>query len=200
MKKPVKTASIQDIMNQMAGHMDVILDRRDAAAHGPAAAALMDEVQMWLSVDPLLAELHKQYLDARAHHAKIQARHGDGDPMTDIAADMKDSAQCAVDTRIIELRQDAEARTMLQFIIRKAAAAREADLVAAECDRSTRFWRDFAVRKAPSAVARAGNSFFMMMVTLMALQQIADQAYRQLQIADVFSRASGPRRLSAASG
>lgn len=54
--------------------------------------------------DPLLASLIKQYLNASRQHKSLMKLHGYHDPMADVAADMVDSAWCAVQTRIIELQ------------------------------------------------------------------------------------------------
>ena len=183
-------------MNQMAGHMDSLLDAQDHARRA-ANPAMLDEIRMWVAVDPLLADLHKQYLDARINHARLKSKHGDTDPICDVASDMEDSARCAVDTRIIELRQCAESKAALQAIIRKAHTEREAELVNDERARSTQFWREFAVRKVPRVVERAQFSFFQMMVGIIILQQLAAEAHQHLRIADNFCRAAGARRFAA---
>jgi hypothetical protein len=198
MNRTERRTSIQDIMNQMAGRMDSLLDACDHA-HASSGPNMLDEVRLWVSVDPLLADLHKQYLDARINHTRVRDKHGSRDPITDIASDMEDSTQCAVETRLIELRQSAEAKALLQAIIRKAHAVREDELVAVERARSSRYWKQFALRKASRATARGQNSFFMMIIGLLMLQQLTDQASLHLHIADIFSRVSGANRRLAAS-
>lgn len=194
MHRTERRTSIQEIMNQMAGRMDSLLDQHDREADG---SALLDEVRMWIAMDPLLAELYKQYLDARAHYARLKEKHGDSDPICDVAADMQDSARCAVDTRIIELRQSEEGKSALQAMIRKVNARREAELVAAGRARSARYAQSFAARKAPRAADRGQTSFFKMMMGIIVLQQLTDEACEHLRIAEAFSRVAGSRRLAA---
>lgn len=195
-QKTEKRTSIQEIMNRMAGHMDVLLDESGHTQQGPRPT-LLDEVRLWVAVDPLLAELHKQYLDAQKNHARLKNRHGESDPICDVAADMEDSAKCAVDTRMIELRQSEEAKAAVQAIIRKAQDNRAAQLVAAEHAQSSQFWRNFAVRKAPLAVARGQGSYFKMMIGVLVLQHLIGNAQHHLRIAEAFCRAAGLKRLAA---
>lgn len=190
--------SIQEIMNQMAGRMDSLLDARDDA-HAAHQPAMLDEVLLWMAVDPLLADLHKQYLDAKANHACLRDKNGSKDAMAAIAADMEDSARCAVDTRILELRQSGEAKAVLQAMIRRAHDERYDAMVAAERARTAAYWKNFALRKAPRAVERGRNSFFSMMIGLMLLQQLVEHARLHLRIAEIFSTVAEPRARLAAS-
>ncbi len=187
-------------MNQMAGRVDSLLDQH-AQEHDRDAAkpAMLDEIRMWIAVDPLLAELHKQYLDVRAHHARLKDRHGESDPICDVAADMEDSARCAVDTRIIELRQSGEGKAAMQAMIRKAHADREEALVAAEREKSAAYWKKFSMRRAPREAERPFISFYNMMVCIIILHQLADERNR-LRMGDTFGLAAGSMRRLAVSG
>lgn len=202
MNRTAKTASVQDVMNKMAGRVDALLDQReDGRRKASPASALQEEIRIWMAVDALLANLHKQYLDAKMHHARLAQRHGKGDPMEEVAADMAASAKCAVETRLIELRHSTEAKLAFQAMIRREYAAQEEMLAAAEQARASRFWKQFSARKAPRAVQRGHDSFISMMIGLIALQQLVDQAQTHLSIAAAFCRvAAGIRRPSAVSG
>lgn len=202
MNRTANTASVQDIINKMAGRVDVLLDQRDSGRKKPVpASALQEEIRIWMAVDPLVADLHKQYMDARAHHARLVQLRGKGDPMEEVAADMAESAKCAVETRLIELRHSAEAKLAFQAMVRREWAAREARLIEEERARASRFWKQFSARKTPRVVQRGHDSFISMMIGLMAMQHLIDQAHTHLSIAAAFCRvAAGIKRPSAVSG
>ncbi|PZQ43274.1 MAG: hypothetical protein DI551_12430 [Micavibrio aeruginosavorus] len=77
----------------------------------------LDEMQAFVMLDPLLADLHKQYLDAKANYQSALKEFGKHDGMTEIAAQMEDSAWCAMQTRYMEVRADrammAQAQSMM---------------------------------------------------------------------------------------
>jgi len=196
MNRPERRTSIQELMNKMAGRVDSLLDQQDhdsRATHPP----VLDEIRMWIAVDPLLAELHKQYLDVRAHRARLKEKHGESDPICDVAVDMEDSARCAVETRLIELRKSEESRSALKALIRKTHAAREAELLAAEREKTSAYWREFSIHKTPRVVERGLMSFMNMMFYVIILQQLTEEACHRLRIADSFMRAASRRRLVA---
>lgn len=95
--------SLQSIMNSMVGRLDDIL---------PDQLQNLSEdkdwpfIHLYLKIDPVLAQLYKQYCDARAKLSRLCAERGKDDPMSEIAADMKDSAHAAVATRMLELQED----------------------------------------------------------------------------------------------
>lgn len=95
------TAQLQEIMNAVSGHLDSVLD-------APAVAPVCknDEMAACMQVDPVLASLNKQYVDAKAIRRRSEKEYGADDCMTMIAADMEDSAWCAMQTRYMELRSD----------------------------------------------------------------------------------------------
>jgi hypothetical protein len=61
-------------------------------------------MQAFLQLDPLLADLHKRYLDAKATRIQAHKEYGAGDGMGEMTAMMEDSAWCAMQTRYMELR------------------------------------------------------------------------------------------------
>lgn len=85
----------------------------------------MDDMSAFLLIDPVFAGLNKHYLDAKAIRRQSEKEYGAGDVMTSIAADMEDSAWCALQTRYMELRGDAA----------MSAAAKEKMAEADECER-----------------------------------------------------------------
>ena len=99
--------SLQSIMNGMVNRLDDIL---------PDDLQNIPEDQDWplihiyLKIDPVLAQLYKQYCEARSKLDQLHRERGPDDPMAEVAADMKDSTHTAVDTRLLELKDDAEAQ------------------------------------------------------------------------------------------
>ncbi len=91
--------SLQDIMNDVSAKLD-------GALLAPPAVPVLTELQAFLTFDPLLAGLHKEYLDARDNRAKAVKDFGRDDAMTEMAMLVEDSAWCAMQTRYMELRAD----------------------------------------------------------------------------------------------
>lgn len=85
---------LQSIMNDVSAH---IVER---------TPSVVTELQAFLIVDPLLAALHKEYLDAKETRCKSEKDFGKHDPMTDMALLVEDSAWCAMQTRYMEVRTD----------------------------------------------------------------------------------------------
>jgi len=96
--------SLQAIMSKMIGRLDDILP--DQLSHTLPEERQWPFIQIYMKLDPVLAALYKQYCDARAKLNRLQIEHGPTDPMTDVAFDMKDSAEAAVTTRLLELQDD----------------------------------------------------------------------------------------------
>ncbi len=110
--------SLREIMNAVSVNLDRVLDC--APAGRPAALSEMDA---FAGLDPLLADLNKDYLDARSAHQSACRDFGSDDGMTSMAAVMMDSAWCAMQTRYMELRAD---RAMMARAQKAMAAARAA--------------------------------------------------------------------------
>ncbi|MGZ9098033.1 MAG: hypothetical protein ACXW30_07045 [Micavibrio sp.] len=190
MKRDLKTASVQDIMAQMAGRMDTLLDASERTRTARETGIIPDELRFWMAVDPLLADLHKQFLDARANHISLTRQRGAKDPMADVANDMADSAQCAFETRLLELRRDEDSKAMVLALMRRAHQEHERDLSEQARAESAAFWRDFSHRKTGRAVSQGSDSFWMVMVGLMVLRQALKTTEEKLSIAAIFSRAT----------
>ena len=79
----------------------LVRDTRDYDAHDE-----LDEINMYASLDPVLADLLKQYKDADKQSQFLGIAYSQDDPMAEIAHDRRDSAWSMVQTRIIELRGD----------------------------------------------------------------------------------------------
>ena len=66
----------------------------------------LDEINLYASLDPILADLLKQYKDADKQSTYLEDTFSGDDPMAEIAFDRTDSAWSAVQTRLLELRED----------------------------------------------------------------------------------------------
>jgi len=97
--------SLQSIMNDMAA--GTIAPPSSLAAQKPhLPQEPLTEIDAFMAQDTLLAHLHKEFLNAQSEHAQLLKANGADDAMTDVAADMMDSAWCAMQTRLMELRRD----------------------------------------------------------------------------------------------
>lgn len=96
-----KGVPLQEIMNEVSTR----LDHAPAKTLKPAArSGNMTELQAFIALDPLLADLNKQYLDAKANRIQSEKDFGRGDGMCDMAAILEDSAWCAMQARYMEVR------------------------------------------------------------------------------------------------
>jgi hypothetical protein len=109
-----KEKPLHQIMNDIAGRLDAICPAHEMASSSPlsptkkkkrAPLEPLGEMEAFMQLDPLLADLQRQYIDAKLQRQELCKAHGDKDPMSEIAMDMEDSAWCAAQTRYIELRQ-----------------------------------------------------------------------------------------------
>ena len=115
-----------DIMNVVATGLDSgeispenAKRTRQTSSARPAGPALT-EFDAFAHLDPLLAGLQKQYLDAKAQRLQAVKEFGADSPMTEMAVDAEDSAWCAAQTRYIELRADRALMGEAQTMIREA--------------------------------------------------------------------------------
>lgn len=170
-------------MNKMSGRMDVLLDQRGSAQAARKTGVEFDEVHLWISVDPLLADLHKRYLDLRANHRDIAKRHGVRDPMAIIAADMADSARCAADTRLIEIRQNQS----LRAVVRAARIKAHNERVRTQAGES---------RSLQPVISRvrlkqqAGEGFWMLFILMLMMRGILETTRHRLSMAMEFQNAT----------
>jgi hypothetical protein len=73
----------------------------------------LDEINLYATLDPILAGLLKQYKDADKQADYLDNSFSIDDPMAEIAHDRRDSAWSAVETRLIELREDEKFASMV---------------------------------------------------------------------------------------
>lgn len=89
----------------------------------------LSEMDALVSQDELLAHLHKEFLNAKGSFDRLVRENGADDAMTEVAADMMDSAWCAMQTRMMEVRAKGEimarAQAMMQASKRKMQETQE---------------------------------------------------------------------------
>lgn len=115
----MSTHSLSDVLNDLAG------GRAAALARDIVPVSSVTEESLFIGQDAVLASLNREYLNSRAYHDAARREHGADSPMTDIAADALDSAWCAMQTRLMELRADGGLMRLVQTKLRDAA--REAE-------------------------------------------------------------------------
>lgn len=183
------TGSLQETMNKMTGRVDTLLD---VHGHKHSRADMGDEIRFWISADPLLGSLHKQYMDARSAHVRLMKLTGQGDAMADVAADMVDSAKSAFETRLIEARTMEEVRCRVNLLRKKAAEALEEERL--EHSRVMRERLRLANAREVTP-AQAKSSFFTTIIMWVALQEMLTITRQQLSAASAFASAASGVRL-----
>lgn len=148
------------------------------------------EIKAYIGLDPLLGDLHKQYLDARSFHKKLLRENGKDDAMTEIALDARSSAVSAIETRVLELKKDEALRSVVAYRLRKAELAREEELSAD----TKEYWKKIRGFNAVQAQAEKQRSegeegFFMAVMFLIIMNRMLQKARRKLSIASVFDTA-----------
>jgi hypothetical protein len=84
-------------------------------------------INVYIAVDPVLANLYKQYCAAKENLGKLLVQNGSQDPMTEIAWDMHDSLRSAIETRLLELKDDEAVSGRIKAIIANRSAMRFID-------------------------------------------------------------------------
>lgn len=158
-------ASIRDVMNALCRNSGQIEDQRKAPRPDTATRALPDgaEIERFMAVDPLTVTLYKNYVDARAHYLATLGGGEKGSALADIAADLADSAWCALESRIHELRENESARKrahLLETLEAQDRARRAGDL-AASAGVSDRLMIDRDQREKRAARHARDRAFFL---------------------------------------
>lgn len=112
----METQSLHQIMNEMASRVDAIHpEPKDLRPSNP-----LSELEAFIQIDPLLASLQKDYLDAKSQRVELVALYGGEDAMVEVIMDMEDSAWCAMQTRFLELHDERELMERAQRLMRRA--------------------------------------------------------------------------------
>lgn len=121
----MKQCSLEAIISDMIRRLDTI---RPDGQDTPSADDPLREIAALAATDPVLAALHKEYLEANSRHKKLVRENGADDAMAEVAADMLASARSAVQTRLIELQdvRESEGRAVLERRMLAKKAEQEA--------------------------------------------------------------------------
>lgn len=110
-------ALLISIMNDVSGYLDTV----------QAPVSVASEMDAFIALDPLLASLHKRYLDAKQFRIRAQAEYGADDGMADMAVIAEDSAWCAMQTRYMEVRKDRAMMAQAQKLMAEALVEEAAE-------------------------------------------------------------------------
>lgn len=130
------TMRIEDILLQIEDRLETL--RLNDSNPAPVSLDPLSEVGLYLSVDRLIADLYRQYLEAQRQFVLALGEHGADDPMTEIAKDMSESCFCALETRLIELRQDETLAARVEKVQKDQRAAYEREMAARQADYARR--------------------------------------------------------------
>lgn len=177
-QRGMKMSSLRDIMNDMIACPERLED------HLRRENAIRTRIEAWTAIDPLLADLYKQFLDAKTYHRKVAGRHGSDAPMAIVASDMTDSAGSAFQTRLLEIRRDRSLRRRVLALLREARRYKEKEKRKAlqSFYRQQGFMHD--KRKA------AEDSFNLAVFLWWMLYFVLENTRRTLSLANDFAQAS----------
>lgn len=165
----IRPKSLDSLMDDMASRLETIK---------PAVLREVSRIEVLIAVDPLLASLHKEFCDVKGRHNKLLETNGPDDAMVEVSADVVDSAQSALDTRILELEEEAagegdEAIALRRHIRREKARA--------ELELSQKIHKEKKERE------KENDAFFWMMVWTWITQQTLAAARNTLSASAAFS-------------
>lgn len=164
------------------------------------AAEMLTSVQAFIAVDPLLASLHKQSVDAKARHGALIKSHGKHAPMTIVAADMSDSAESAFKTRLIEVKRNCELRARARALRRKLKVLAEMEHNAKSVRRHARMQEEYHRQRRDGRTRvrkEAEDSHALLLWLWWMLYFTSKRATRALSLANAFAQVNdnnGARR------
>ncbi len=187
----MQKGNLQEIMNRMVNRFEILkTEGADSYQKDP-----WTEIKAYIGLDPVLGDLHKQYLDARAQHKKLLSENGKNDAMTEIALDVRASSVSAIETRVIELRQDEALKSVVAYRLRKAELVKEYELSA----NSKAYWQKIRGYHETQVKTQARKSredgtasFFAAMIFLSIMDQMLSAARSRLSIASIFDAVRDP--------
>jgi hypothetical protein len=187
----MKNRDLQSIIRDMATRLDV----HHQPGEAPVASGFYNEVEAYMSVDATLARLYKEFLDARRTRVRALEQQGEGSAMSEIARDLEESAQSAMETRMIELREDRMKKAMVERMMAHASMT-EMDAYRSEkakwyADRQAEY---FAQERRDDAIAAkrqqdGEDSFLTLMMMWWMMRQMVRQTQVRLSLAKSFARA-----------
>ena len=116
-------ASLSDLMNMMISRLEYT---HPEEMENIPESKKWDMIGVYASVDPILASLYKQYCEAKENLGKLLIEKGAQDPMTEVAWDIHDSLRSAIETRLLELKEDGLVSSRVAAIQTNKFASRSA--------------------------------------------------------------------------
>ncbi|MFN3828218.1 MAG: hypothetical protein ACK4NR_11415 [Micavibrio sp.] len=197
----MKNRDLQSIIEDMALRLDSIRPDDDGFAMG-----MLNEVEAYMAVDSTLASLHKEFIDSRRNRLRALEQQGEGSAMADIARDMEDSAKSAMETRILELRQDNMKRMMVERMMAQSHLEEMEEQRQASSKLYARRMAEYHVEERRDKMVQARrikeseDSFLMMLLMWWMMRHIVWRTQAKLSLASSFSKAleaafdTNPRR------
>lgn len=96
-------SSITDLMNAMISRLEYTQPEEMKSI---PESQQWDMIGIYIAVDSVLASLYKQYCEAKENLGQLLVKTGSDDPMTEVAWDVHDSLRSAIETRLLELKED----------------------------------------------------------------------------------------------
>jgi hypothetical protein len=149
------------------------------------------ELEAYISLDDVIAELYRHYIDAKHRVNGLLNTKGKNDPLTLVAIDALESAECTLQTRLIELRRDRQLRAIVTKRITEAKHALEE----LKADRKRKKEQEYFARfqrhkKKKEEEKDLEDSVFFLYVLLLVLSQAIEYTKNKLSIVYCFSNAS----------
>lgn len=188
----MKQTDLQGIIRDMAARIDSYHVGDEQSGH----RGLLSEVEAYMSVDSTLASLYKQYLDARSNRVRALQQAGEDSAMAAIARDLEESAQSAIETRMIELRADKLKRMNAEHML---AEAHLQTLAEARSDRERFYARqqqDHYAQERRQAMAQdqarqdGEDSYMMMVMMWWIMRRLSWRTQIKLTLASRFAQVS----------
>lgn len=114
-------ASLSDLMNAMISRLEYTHPEEMSSI---PESKQWEMIHVYASLDSVLASLYKQYCAAKETLGKLLVNNGAQDPMTEVAWDVHDSLRSAIETRLLELKDDGAVSARVAAIHKNKIAAR----------------------------------------------------------------------------
>ena len=149
------------------------------------------ELEAYIGLDTVIAELYRHYIDAKHRVNSLNNTKGKTDPLTLVAIDALESAECTLQTRLIELRRD---RSLRAIVTKRMTEARHA-LEELKAERKKKKEEEYFARfqrhkKKQEEEKDLEDSVFFLYVLLIVLNQAIEYTRNKLSIVYCFSNAS----------
>jgi hypothetical protein len=102
----MSAVSLQQVMREMVRRVQTQEQTGESRYRSDSGACPLNEIEIYISMDSVLADLYRQYLDALRRQSNLISSNGRHDPMTEVACDAAESAHSAYQTRLLELRRE----------------------------------------------------------------------------------------------